>query len=405
VKDVMSLPLMRVDDKDYCFEAVLKMVKYNVHHLLVIKNGGLRGVITNHDLMTLQGTSPMSFTKDIENQHSIDGLITVSRKINSTVGLLLREGAKASNITKIITEIYDRLARRVLEIAEKEFGKPPVPYCWIVFGSEGRKEQTFKTDQDNAIILADPMTKEEAEEIKGYFPAFGMFVRDSLLKCGFPLCPADFMASNPKWCQPLKNWKKYFSTWISTPTSDAVLNSVTFFDFRPVYGHSSLSCKLREPLTYAAKDQDAFLGHMANMAIKNRPPISFLKTFVLEKSGEHKDELNLKVKGIAPIVDMVRLFALEKGVKQTSTLERIDILRDKHTIIKEYADDLVHVFEFVMLMRIQHQFEQIRADKGVDNFINPHALVNLDKKTLKEVFHFISKIQDMIIERYKPMIW
>ena len=156
VKDIMNLPLIRVDAKDYCFEAVLKMIKHNIHHIVVIKDGALRGVLTNHDLMMLQGTSPLSFAKDLESQQTIEGLVPVSSKINRVVGLLLKEGARAGNITKILTELNDRLVKKVLEIAEKKLGRPPVPYCWIAFGSEGRKEQTFKTDQDNAIIYAGP---------------------------------------------------------------------------------------------------------------------------------------------------------------------------------------------------------------------------------------------------------
>jgi CBS domain-containing protein len=126
VKNIMSTSLVRVDAHDYCFEAVLKMIKYNIHHILVIKDGHLAGVITNHDMMMLQGTSPLSLTKDIESQQTIEGLIPVSKKINGIVGLLLKEGAKASNITKVITEINDRLVRKVIECSERKCGKPPL---------------------------------------------------------------------------------------------------------------------------------------------------------------------------------------------------------------------------------------------------------------------------------------
>jgi CBS domain-containing protein len=405
VKNIMSTTLIRVDARDYCFEAVLKMIKYNIHHVLVIKDGAMAGVITNHDLMMLQGTSPLSLTKDIESQQTIEGLIPVSKKINNIVGLLLKEGAKASNITKVITEINDRLVRKVVEFTERKQGKPPVPYCWIVFGSEGRKEQTFKTDQDNALIYADPATDAEAEAAKKYFAAFAEQVRDGLLQCGFPLCPANYMASNPQWCQPLKVWKKYFLSWVSTPTAEAVLNSVAFFDFRPMFGEVSLAETLRDDLKSLLTDQKVFLGYLANMAIKNQPPIGFFKSFVVEKGGEHKDELNLKIKGLAPLIDIVRLFALEKGISETSTLERIETLRSMHTIVEEYADDFEHAFEFIMLLRIHHQYQQISVGQAPDNFINPNRLSNLEKRSVKESFQLISKVQDLIIERYKSLIW
>ncbi len=405
VRNIMSATLIRVDARDYCFEAVLKMIKYNIHHVLVIRDGRLAGVITNHDLMMLQGTSPLSLTKDIESQQTIEGLVPVSKKINSIVGLLLKEGARASNITKIITEINDRLVRKVLECTERKHGKPPVPYCWIAFGSEGRKEQTFKTDQDNAIVYADPADEKEAEAAKKYFPAFAESVRDGLLRCGFPPCPANYMGSNPQWCQPLKVWKKYFTSWISTPTPEAVIHALAVFDFRPMYGEASLAELLRDYLNFSLKDQKVFLGYLANMAIKNSPPIGFLKSFVVEKDGAHKDELNLKIKGLAPLIDIVRLFALERGVKETSTLERIETLRSRHTIVEEYADDFEHAFEFIMLLRIHHQYQQISGGQEPDNFINPNRLSNLEKRSIKEAFQLISKIQDMIIERYKSLIW
>jgi CBS domain-containing protein len=213
------------------------------------------------------------------------------------------------------------------------------------------------------------------------------------------------MASNPQWCQPLKVWKKNFTSWIATPTADAVLNSVAFFDFRPMYGEFSLAEALRDDLNSLLVDQKVFLGYLANMAIKNTPPIGFFKSFVVEKGGEHKDELNLKIKGLAPLVDIIRLFALEKGIRETSTLERIETLRNKHTIAEEYADDFEHAFEFLMLLRIHHQYRQMSSGQEPDNFINPNRLSNLEKRSIKEAFQLISKVQDMIIERYKSLIW
>jgi CBS domain-containing protein len=405
VRNIMGLPLIRVDAKDYCFEAVLKMLKYNVHHLLVIKDGALRSVVTNHDLLLLQGKSPLSLAKDIESRQSIESLLSVSKKINQLVGFLLKEGTRAGNIMKIVSELNDRLIKKVLEIAERRFGPAPVAYCWIVLGSEGRREQIFKTDQDNALLYEDAAIVEQEEAASSYFSAFTAFVKESLEKCGFPPCPAQYMASNSQWRQPLRVWRKYFSDWISEPTADAVLKSLIFFDFRPLYGEFSLADELRSYLTDLVLGQKVYLGHLASTVVKNRPPLGFLKSFVVEKSGEHKDELNIKIKGVAPLVDLVRLFALERGVKETSTLERIRALRDKHTILQEYADEIEHAFEFITLLRLDHQAELLQEGKAIDNFINPNKLSNLEKKTVKDAFHLISKLQDSTIERYKAFMW
>jgi CBS domain-containing protein len=404
ISRIMSVSLIRAKARDYCFEALMKMIRYNIHHLLVVDSGKLKGVVTNHDLMMLQGTSPISLVRDIESQQTIEGLIPESKRIDKIVELLIKEGAKASNITRIITEINDRLVRKVLEITEKILGSPPLDYCWIVYGSEGRKEQTFKTDQDNAIIYADPDTVDKAEAAKTYFTAFTLLVRDSLLKCGFPVCPADYLASNPQWCQPLKTWKRYFSHWIHEPTSDAVLKSLIFFDFRPLHGALGLSEDLRDSLISMVEGQKLFLGYMANSIIKNMPPLGFFRSFVVEKGGEHKDEFDLKIKGIAPLIDAIRLFAIEKGIRETSTLERIQVLKGIHSIVEEYGDELEHAFEFLMLLRIHHQFDEMMSGKEPDNFINPNELNNLEKRIVKEAFLLVEKMQGLIIERYKAMM-
>jgi CBS domain-containing protein len=404
-REIMSRPLIQVDAKDFCFEAILRMIKHNIHHILVVREGKVEGVLTNHDLMLLQGTSPLSLTKDIESQQTLEGLIPASKKINNLIGLLIKEGARAGNITKVLTEINDRLVRKVLDFAERKFGPPPVPYCWIAFGSEGRKEQTFKTDQDNAIIHADLPPDVDEEEARRYFSALTSYVADCLSRVGFPPCPAGYMASNPQWCQSLRAWKRSFTNWIATPTPEALMYALVFFDFRPVYGDAALAAELRDHLTTSLRDQKVFLGYLANVAIQNTPPMGFLGGFVVEKDGKHKDELNLKVKGIAPLVDIVRLFSLERGITETSTLERIEALRGVHTIMQEYADEFIHAFELIMLLRIHHQFEEMSAGRPVNNFINPRDLSNLERRSIKDAFQLIQKVQDMIIERYKSLIF
>ena len=402
VRDIMSVSLIKSEARDYCFEALLKMIRCNVHHLLIIDGGRLKGVVTNHDLMMLQGTSPLSIVREIESQQSIEGLVPASQKTNRIVELLIKEGAKASNITRIITEINDRLVRKILEIAEKKFGKPPVPYCWIVYGSEGRKEQTFKTDQDNAIIYEDPGTRETGSAATEYFRDFAVYVNNALVQCGFPRCTGDYMASNPKWRQPLKVWEEYFSGWIITPTPEAVLQSVILFDFRPMHGDFSLAARLKDHLAQTLKKQDIFLAFMADMVLNLRPPLGFFRNFIVEKGGEHKDELNLKFKCIAPLINIVRLYSLEKGITETSTLDRLDALRDSHPTLKEFGEELEHAFEFMSLLRVHHQFNRIQAGLEPDNFINPGKLGNLERKTFKEACQLIAKMQDLITRAYKP---
>jgi CBS domain-containing protein len=219
------------------------------------------------------------------------------------------------------------------------------------------------------------------------------------------------MASTPAWRQPLKAWKRRFTEWIAAPTAQSVLHSLIFFDFRPA-GPDGEGAALAEELTchlHASVEAGrSFLGFMANQIIKNVPPVGFLGSFVVDKGGEHKDGLNLKIKGVAPIVDLVRLFSLEKGVRRTSTIERIHALadgRDPHTIVAEFRDELLSSFEFLLHLRLMHQRDQVEAGGRPDNYINPYSLGGLEKRTLKQAFGLTARLQDLVIERYRPFIW
>lgn len=393
VRNIMSASLIRVDARDFCFEAVLKMIKYNIHHILVVRDGLLAGMITNHDLMMLQGTSPLSLTKDIEGQQSIEGLVPVSKKINNIVGLLLREGAKASNITKVITEINDRLLRKVVEFAERKIGKPPLPYCWIVFGSEGRKEQIFRTDQDNALVYADPATPEQEEQARAYFTRLALSIRDGMMKCGYPYCPDNTMAVNSQWRQPLSVWKKQYLSWVNPSSPETAVRFRIFFDLRFLCGDEAIAAELRKTMTAGLKDGNDLLENLAAAMVRSKPSLGFFRTFLVEKEGEHKDLLNLKERGIAPLVDVVRLFALETGVSETSTLDRIECLRGKHPAIDAMGDELAQAFEFMMLLRTRHQAEQHKQGRMPDSHLDPDRLSTLDKRMLKESFQVIGRAQ------------
>jgi CBS domain-containing protein len=398
VGDIMSATIIKSEARDYCYEALLKMIRYNIHHLLVVGKGELQGIITSHDLMMLQGNSPLSVTRELEGQDTIDGLVPVSKKINRLITLLIREGAKAGTITRIITEVNDRLLKKVLELTEARLGPPPLEYCWIVYGSEGRKEQTFRTDQDNAIITEEP--KDGGAGAEEYFSEFAARMKDALVRCGIPACKAGYMASNPRWRRPLSDWKRYFSDWINSPTPEAILQSLILFDFRPVHGNVLLAERLRAWLGHEVKDKGLFFAHMAAAAARNRPPLDFLGRFRCERKGPNRGTFDVKVNGLAPIIDAARLSALELKVYNTSTLERLSELRDRAGAVGESSGDLGHAFEFLLSLRLRHQYEQMQDGVEPDNLIDPGTLGTLDRTLLKEAFKLILSAQEAAVKRY-----
>jgi CBS domain-containing protein len=212
------------------------------------------------------------------------------------------------------------------------------------------------------------------------------------------------MASNPLWRQPLRAWKRHFSEWIQAPTGGGPLNAMIFFDFRVLHGDTLLGDRLRDHVVARVADQRAFLSYVVNQVVANRPPIGFFGSFVVEKGGEHKDQLNLKARGLNPLVDLVRFLALEKGVRATGTLARIDALREAHADLRDRAEELAQAFEFLTLLRAHAQYERVGSGAPVDNFINPNRLSNLEKRSVKEAFQLVSSLQDRLVERFKASI-
>ncbi len=401
VREVMSTNLVKIEAGEFCYAALLKMLNHDIQHLLVVESGKLTGVVSTHDFMMLQGTSPRILVEEIETQQTLEGLAPVSRKIMGLVSLLIREGARASALTRIITEVNDRLERKVLTLTRNSLGPPPVPFCWIVYGSAGRKEQAFKTDQDNGLVYADPQNEQEARDAKDYFTRLSEIVADGLRRCGFADCPGNYMASNPQWCAPLSVWKGYFRGWIREPTAEAIVASVILFDFRGLYGDLRLASELKAHLMHALRGQSLFLKYLADMATSVRPPLSVLGTFVLDSEPGHRKKLNLKHKCIAPLINIVRLFSLESGIPETSTLERISALKRVHPTARKVGDALEQTFEFISLLRIHHQFEQISSNLEPDNFIDPQALGRQDQKNLKDACRVISRTLDGIQREYR----
>ena len=212
------------------------------------------------------------------------------------------------------------------------------------------------------------------------------------------------MAANPTWRQPLSVWRRWFSDWIQNPAGGGPIQTAVFLDFRVVHGDGLLGERLRDHVVAQVADQPRFLDYIANQVVTNRPPIGFFGSFVVEKSGEHKDQLNLKARGINPLVDLVRFFALEKGCRATWTLERLGALRESHALVREHAEELEQALDFLLLLRVHSQYRQLSDGAGVDNFITPSRLTNLEKRTVKEAFQLVSRVQDPVLERYKAGI-
>jgi CBS domain-containing protein len=202
-----------------------------------------------------------------------------------------------------------------------------------VLGSEGRREQTFKTDQDNALLYADP-GEDERTPASRYFETLAAFAQQALERCGYPTCPGGWMASNPRWRLPLAAWQAMFKQWIEEAEYHSAEDALILLDMRPVAGDFSLYQRLAAGAAEQLKDASFFKSILAFISIGRKPPLGFFRTFVLDRSGEHKEELDIKSTGTGPIVEAARLFAVDAGVSQTNTVDRLTALRPQNIWIQ-----------------------------------------------------------------------
>jgi CBS domain-containing protein len=405
VIDVMSRPVQSIPPDAFCFEAILSMIINRIKYLIVMDGLNLLGIISEHDLMVSQGNNPVAVIKGVQQATSVDQVVVIRKNIDRAMNVILEHGGMAQDICELITTLNDHLTQKIIILTEEAMlreglGRPPVPYAWIALGSEGRREQTLRTDQDNAIVFTD-VPPEKEEEVQRYFLDLAGRVVSGLERCGFPRCKGGIMAVNPKWCQPFRVWKDYYHHWIvdfDYPPEET-LQTMIFFDFRPIYGQYDFM-KITEFISECLNQRESFLRDMAEVSVLHETPLGFFKQLVVEKSGEHKNQLNLKMNGLTPLVDSIRTLALGQRIFETNTLDRISTLVEKEVFSQAEADDLRDAFNVIMLVRIRHHVSMISRGGELDNYINPAELSIIQRTMLKEAFKAIDKVQRMLELRY-----
>ena len=382
------------------FEILLEMVGRNIHHLPILEGGKPVGIVTTTDLMRIEQANPVYFVGDISRQKDVEGIAKVTERLGSVVESLVSQDASADNIGRIVTAIGDSVERRLLALAEEQLGPPPVSYCWVSLGSRARLEQALASDQDNALILADDVQPEHA----AYFEALARDVTDGLVQCGYPPCPGEVMATNPRWRQPLAGWRSEFRTWMNHPVPDAILRASIFFDMRPVHGDLQLYAALQEQILADAPTAKRFHAHLAKRAVEKEPPLGFFRGLVVERYGQHKDHLDIKRGGVGAVVELARVLALSIGSPEVNTQARIAAAVAGGLLSEERGENLRDAFEFISYIRLKHQAEQVRAGLHPDNFVAPGDLNSFDKRHLRAAFAIVRSAQAAVAHTY-PMTY
>ena len=399
VATVMTSGLITVAPQASAHQAVLTMARHGVRHLVVVDGAGaLAGIVSPNEIFGLQRAGVEDVSEVIRAAHDVEGLRAAASGIRSLTQTQLAQGSSAETLTQHISALNDLLTMRVIEVTADAFDLPPVPFCWIALGSEGRLEQTFSTDQDNGIVFeADDA---DAASVREGFLPFARAVNEALATCGFPLCKGDVMASNPRWCLTLAEWQRAFSRWIHSPDPEALLNGAIFFDLRPIYGRSALAERLWEWLLPAAVEHPLFLTLMAQNALRHRPPLGRIRDFVFDRSKEFPHTLDLKAFGSRIFVDVARVLALGRGIAHTNTAERLRAAAAAGGLDASGVGAIVDAFHFVHLLRLRNQFRRDVVPEGA-NRVDPRTLNAIERTVLKEAFRQARRLQSRIALDYR----
>jgi len=399
VSELMSRDLVALPPSAFAYEAALAMTERRIRHVLVLEHEELVGVVSERDLFALQRLGLGELTMEIRLAADISTLQRLAGEVRRLAALLIDQGTAPEPLTLFISVLNDRVTQRVIEVARKRHDLDRIRWAWLAFGSEGRFEQTFSTDQDNGLIFA-PYDVSDTEESRQRLVRFAREVNEGLDACGFPLCEGNIMASNPALCLTADEWRAKIERWFAATVPQAILDAAICFDLRAIHGDNSLVDSLSGWIADRVRTQPAFLRHLAQAATRVRPSLGFFGAFQIDDAAGAGHTINLKANGVRIFVDAARVMALAHGRRETSTAARLRAVREARGEPPSETEALIDAFFFVQSLRLARQAREPgglpgkrSAEQDYANRIDPHGLNAFERAALKESFRLGRQLQ------------
>lgn len=396
VGKISNSGLIYVYENDYLFNAQLIMAKHSIKRL-VVKNdkNEIIGIIDQISLSSFFATNTFSVSNEIDKADTVEELKSASKSFIKIIKSLNAKGVKIDFISNLISQLNKRVLDKLFHILA------PVELisnsALLVMGSEGRREQVLKTDQDNALIISDSCTlsKIEIEEFtKKYI--------DTLVDFGYPRCDGNIMISNPYWCRSQKEFKDLIFSWITSPTAESFMNLAIFYDALCVSGNKELLKELKEYIFKIGSTSQTFYMHFAKVIMDFSVPLGFFDGFVLDNINEkHSNEIDIKKGGIFILVQGIRSLSLEHKLFKTNTIKRIKALEKIGVLEDEFSKELIEAFNFLSTIKLQSGLDKLDQARHINNYINPKNLNTMQKDLLKDSFKIVNKLKKKLELHYK----
>ncbi|CAM3659238.1 Hypoxic response protein 1 [Vibrio aerogenes CECT 7868] len=397
VSDIMTRQPQTIPAGASMLEAIELMMQHNVRSLPVIHHNKIMGVVTATSLVERSQAQAVFLISRIYRKESLSELCSLTAQRSNVFKTLIETRTHPRTVQHMMTLIADAYNKRLLQLAEKELGPPPIRYVWFVAGSQARYEIHNLSDQDNGIILQRPPSAQE----RAYFQQLADFVCQGLDQCGYTLCSGNMMASNPQWLTDLESWQHQFGQWIKYPETEALLNACVFFDIRPLFGDPTLTTALKQKISSFLHGNSRFLSIMLANSLRTSPPLGVFRQFVFEKNGTNRKEFNIKKHAVNLLVELVRIYALAAKSKETTLEKRIKAAIHARLLSEEGGREIMEAFDFINQVRFTHQYNASEHLEAMSNNIAPELLTQFEKNHLKDAFRIISRYQEFAESQFK----
>lgn len=389
--EIMTTPIYSIKSSATVYDAIALLHERQIRHLVVKNaNGNIIGILDIDNLFKASYSNYLFFIEKIENAEDAKMLADYKNHLIFLISGMIKNNIDVRSCLRMISLVADAITRKVINLAIKELGEPPCSFAFISMGSEGREEQTLLTDQDNAIIYEDP-SELNSDEVHQYFLKLGTSISNYLNSSGYNYCKGNIMARNPKWCQPITVWKKYFTKWITEATPQDLLDLKIFFDFRFVYGKNELSAQLQKHMNRLINISSNFILYLSDNLIRAELPDAILKL---------KSPIDLKLV-LLPIIDFARLYGLKYNLNTSNTIDRLEFINGKGIISDSLFANILLSYNLFMELRLRHQAEAYSEKRDIDNIISPQSLTDIQGLIIKKYFEILKDLKDKISIGFK----
>ncbi|SDC22553.1 CBS domain-containing protein [Paenibacillus sp. UNCCL117] len=300
-----------------------------------------------------------------------------------------------------VNRFHDLIIGRVIamtehDVCEERGEEVPLAYAFLLFGSGGRAEQTLWSDQDNGLVYED--TADEALKVKAaaFFRELAERISINLERAGYPPCSGGVLCANPKWTQPLAGYRQMLDAWLAEPDWEHVRYLLIVADLRVIHGDHALGDQLTERLVAYMQLHPAMYGHMQRNTLHHKASIGIFGQLIKERYGVDAGGVDVKYGAYIPIVNGVRLLALEAGIRVTSTESRIRLLIAGRHVPDDIGHDWLDALSTALKLRSTTPYQMEEGTYSSRGMLTPEQLTRERTIELKLCLRIAGELQKFV---------